>query len=429
MRYEPINNHLFVENRKQFCARMKPNSIAIFYSNDIMPTNADGTMPFKQNSDLFYLTGIDQEETTLVLFPDAINENHREILFVKETNDHIAIWEGAKLDKIQSTAISGIQTVIWGSDLDILLAALIPKATSIYLNSNEHGRASTEVETRNNRLGNTLQREYPLMKWERAAPILHQLRFVKSAFEIKLIQYACNITNKAFHRILNFTKAGKMEYELEAEITHEFLINRSRGHAYQTIIAGGKNACILHYIENNDILKDGDLILMDFGAEYANYNADMTRVIPVSGKFSERQKAVYNSVLHVMKEAKKMLIPNNNWESYNKEVGKLMEQELISLKLLDKTDVKNQDPKQPLYRQHFMHGTSHSLGLDVHDVDDRSLPFAENMVFTCEPGIYIPKENIGIRIENDIVIKSNPIDLMGNIPITVEEIEELMNEN
>mgnify|MGYP001286023426 CR=1 FL=1 len=426
MRYEPINNHLFVENRKKFCARMKTNSLAIFHSNDIMPTNADGTMPFKQNSDLFYLTGIDQEETTLILFPHAINEDHREILFVKETNDHIAVWEGAKLDKEQSTAISGIQTIIWGNELNDLLHTLIPQSAFIYLNSNEHGRAGTEVETRDDRLGHKIRAQFPLMKWERSAPILHQLRFVKSEIEIAVIQHACNITNKAFHRILKYTKAGKMEYELEAEITHEFLMNRSRGHAYQPIIAGGANACVLHYIDNNDKLNNGDLILMDFGAEYANYNSDMTRVIPVNGKFNERQKAIYNSVLYVMEEAKKMLVPNNNWTAYNKEVGKIMEHELIKLDLLDKTDVRNQNPKQPLYRQYFMHGTSHSLGLDVHDVDDRSLPFAENMIFTCEPGIYIPEENIGIRIENDIVVKSNPIDLMGDIPITVEEIEDLM---
>jgi Xaa-Pro aminopeptidase len=426
MRYEPINNHLFVENRKKFCARMKPKSIAVFHSNDIMPTNADGSMSFKQNSDLFYLTGIDQEETILILFPDASNEDHREILFVKETNEHIAIWEGAKLGKEESADISGIETVIWTSDFNDLLHSLVPQSEFVYLNSNEHGRASTEVETRNDRLGKQLLAQFPLMKWERSAPILHQLRFVKSDFEIALIQHACNITNKAFHRILHYTEIGKMEYELEAEITHEFLMNRSRGHAYQPIIAGGANACVLHYIDNNDKLKDGDLILMDFGAEYANYNSDMTRVIPVNGKFTERQKAAYNSVLHVMEEAKKMLVPGNNWTDYNKEVGRIMEYELINLQLLDKTDVRNQNPKQPLYRKYFMHGTSHSLGLDVHDVDDRSLPFAENMIFTCEPGIYIPEENIGIRIENDILIKSNPIDLMGNIPITVEEIEDLM---
>lgn len=428
MRYEPINNHLFVENRKKFCARMQANSVAIFHSNDILPTNADGTMPFKQNSDLFYLSGIDQEETILILFPDATNEVHREILFVKETNEHIAIWEGAKLSKQQATATSGIETVVWVSEWNDFLQTLIPQAQYIYLNNNEHGRSSTDVETRDDRLNKQLRNQFPLMKYERAAPILHQLRFVKSDIEIGLIKHACEITNKAFHRILKYTEIGKMEYELEAEITHEFLMNRSKGHAYQPIIAGGANACVLHYIDNNDQLKDGDLILMDFGAEYANYNSDMTRVIPVNGKFTPRQKAVYNAVLHVMEEAKKMLVPNNNWTDYNKEVGKIMEQELIKLKLLDKTDVKNQDPKQPLYRQYFMHGTSHSLGLDVHDVDDRSLPFAENMVFTCEPGIYIPKENIGVRIENDIVVKSTPIDLMAHIPITVEQIETLMNE-
>ena len=392
-----------------------------------MPTNADGTMSFKQNSDLFYLTGIDQEETTLILFPDAINPDHREVLLVKETNEHIAVWEGAKLNKEQSGELSGINTIIWANETNDLLHTLIPQSEHVYLNSNEHGRAGTDVETRNDRLGKLTREQFPLLQYLRSAPILHQLRFIKSNLEIATISHACEITNKAFHRVLKYTEAGKLEYELEAEITHEFLMNRSRGHAYQPIIAGGKNACVLHYIDNNDKLKDGDLILMDFGAEYGNYNSDMTRVIPVNGKFTYRQKDVYNSVLFVMEEAKKMLTPGNNWTTYNEEVGKIMEHELIKLKLLDRTDVRNQNKKAPLYRQYFMHGTSHSLGLDVHDVDDRSLPFAENMILTCEPGIYIPDENIGIRIENDILIKSTPIDLMQEIPISIEEIEDIMN--
>lgn len=427
MRYEPINKDLFVENRRKFSARLKPKSIAIFHSNDIMPTNADGTMGFKQNSDLFYLSGIDQEESVLVLFPDAQDETLKEILFVKETSELIAIWEGAKLTKEQATFISGIETVFWENDFKNILQNLISQAEHVYLNSNEHGRAASNVETRNDRFGKDIMTDFPLMKYERSAPILHQLRFVKSQPEIDLIQHACNITEKAFRRILAYTQPGKFEYELEAEVTHEFLMNRSRGHAYTPIVAAGKNACVLHYIENNDTLKDDDLILMDFGAEYANYNSDMTRTIPANGRFSERQKAVYNAVLHVMNEAKKMLVPGMTFPEYNKEVGGIMESELIKLGLLDKTDVKNQNPKQPLYRQYFMHGTSHSLGLDVHDVDDRSMPFLENMVFTCEPGIYIPKEEIGIRIENDIVVKDTPLDLMANIPITVEEIEDLMN--
>lgn len=426
MRYEPIDNELFKLNRQKFIDRMLPNSIAIFHSNDILPTNADGVLPFKQNSDLFYLTGIDQEETTLVLFPDSTTEAYREILFIKETSELIAIWEGHKLSKEEGLEKSKIKTIFWQKDLHEVLQLLIPHAAYIYLNNNEHARSTSEVETRNDRLGKKLRLAYPLMKYERAAPIMHQLRFVKSEKEIETIQKACDITEKGFRRVLSFTKPGKFEYEIEAEATHEFLINRSRGHAYQPIIASGKNACVLHYIDNNEKTKDGDLILMDFGAEYGNYNSDLTRTIPANGKFTKRQKEVYNAVLHVLNEAKKMLIPGNTFPKYNEAVGQLMERELIKLGLLNPEQVAKQDPSAPLYRKYFMHGTSHSLGLDVHDVDDRRMPFEKGMVFTCEPGIYIPEENIGIRLENNIVVDEEPIDLMNNIPITVEEIEALM---
>lgn len=427
MRYEPIPNELFKLNRKKFVERMLPNSIAIFHSNDILPTNADGVLPFKQNSDLFYLSGIDQEETALVLFPDSTTEMYKEMLFLRETNELIAIWEGHKFTKEEGKLLSGLGTIFWQKDLDEVLQLLIPQAEYIYINNNEHARSTSEVETRNDRLGKALIQKYSLMKYERSAPIMHQLRFIKSEAEIDTIKTACDITDKAFRRVLSFTKPGKFEFEIEAEATHEFLINRSRGHAYQPIIASGKNACVLHYIENNEEVKDGDLILMDFGAEYGNYNADMTRTIPANGKFSERQKSVYNAVLHVMNEAKKMLVPGNTFPQYNEAVGKIMEKELIKLGLLDADKVAQQDPKSPLYRKYFMHGTSHSLGLDVHDVDDRRMPFEKGMVFTCEPGIYIPEENIGVRIENNIVVDDEPRDLMGHIPITVEEIEELMS--
>ncbi len=426
MRYEPIDKELFKLNRQKFIDRMLPNSIAIFNSNDILPTNADGVLPFKQNSDLFYLSGIDQEETTLLLFPDSATEMYREILFLRETNELVAIWEGHKLSKKEGQQLSNVKTVFWQKDLEEVLQLLIPHAEYIYLNNNEHARSTSEVETRNDRLGKKLRQEYPLMKYERSAPILHQLRFIKSEQEIEMIQKACNITDKGFRRVLAFTKPGKFEYEIEAEATHEFLINRSRGHAYQPIIASGKNACILHYIDNNAKVKDGDLILMDFGAEYGNYNSDLTRTIPANGKFSERQKEVYNAVLHVLIEAKKMLVPGNTFPKYNEAVGQIMEQELIKLGLLNPDQVANQDCSAPLYRKYFMHGTSHSLGLDVHDVDDRRMPFEKGMVFTCEPGIYIPEENIGIRIENNIVVDNEPLDLMDDIPITVEEIEKLM---
>lgn len=428
MRYDRIDTELFIRNRERFIERMKPNSIAIFNSNDILPTNADGMMPFKQNSDLFYLSGLDQEETTLVLYPDSKNDEFKEIVFCKETSEFIKIWEGYKLTKQQAQDISGVDTILWNSQLESTLATIIPQAEFIYLNQNEHSRATREVQTRDDRFSEFIRKEYPLHKLERSAPHLHQLRYVKSKKEIALIQHACNITEKAFRRILPFVKPGVSEFEIEAEITHEFLINKSRGHAYQPIVASGGDSCVLHYIDNDKVCQDGDLILMDFGAEYANYNSDLTRTIPVNGKYTDRQKAVYNAVLRVMKAAKEMLVIGNTFKDYNKEVGLLMQSELIDLGLLTKHDVEKQDSKAPAYRKYFMHGTTHSLGLDVHDVDDRSLFFASGMVFTCEPGIYIPGENIGVRIENDIVITpEGNNDLMKNIPIEAEEIEELMN--
>ena len=428
MKYEQIDKKLFIKNRKLFSAKLKQNTLAIFNANDIMPTNADGTMPFRQNNDLFWLCGVDQEESVLVIFPNHSDNNMREILFLKETNKEIAIWEGAKLTKEEAYSTSGIQTVFWLSELESKLAELIAKADGIYLNKNIHSRSSSEVQTRDDRFRIMIKEKFSAKNIIETAPIMHELRYIKSEIEIALMQTACNITEKGVRRILPFIKAGVMEYEIEAKLMHEFLINRSTGFAYQPIIASGIDSCVLHYIDNNKPCKDGDILLMDFGAEYANYASDLTRTIPVNGRFSERQKAVYHSVLHVMKEATKMLVPGTNFKDYNKEVGRIMEVELIKLGLLDKHDVRKQDPKNPLFRKYYMHGTSHSIGLDVHDVGSFETPMQEGMVFTCEPGIYILEEALGIRLENDILITADaPNDLMKNIPIEVDEIEDLMN--
>ena len=365
MKYLPIDNQLFKDNRKKFFPKLKKNTIAIFNSNDIMPTNADGVMPFRQNNDLFWLSGVDQEESVLVIFPD--HDSRKEILFLKETNEDIAIWEGAKLTKKEAVNISGISTVYWLADLEDKLDGLIQKCDGIYLNKNIHSRATSCVETRDDRFRKMISKKYDKEVLE-VAPIMHKLRAIKSDTEIELMQNACNITEKGLRRILPFIKAGVMEYEIEAELMHEFLRNRSRGFAYEPIIASGIDSCVLHYIDNNKECKDGDILLMDFGAEYANYASDLTRTIPVNGRFTDRQKAVYNSVLHVMKEATKMLVPGTKFKEYYKEVGRIMESELIKLGLLDKQDVKKQDPKNPLFRKYFMHGPSHYLGLDGHDV-------------------------------------------------------------
>lgn len=428
MKYLPINNSLFIQNRKNFAASLKPKSLAIFNANDIMPTNADGTMAFKQNSDLFYLSGIDQEESILAIFPDCPDEKHKEILFLKETSELIAIWEGHKYTKEEAFETSGIRTVYWLSQFEQVFNSLMAQTDNVYLNSNEHPRAVVEVQTRDARFVKWCMEKYPLHQYQRSAPIMHQLRAVKSDLEIALIQKACDITEKGFRRVLEFVKPGVMEYEIEAEFLHEFIRNRSAGFAYSPIIATGANACVLHYIDNNVKCLDGEVILFDVAAEYANYNSDMSRAIPVSGRFTKRQKDVYQAVRRVMKAAMQMLTPGNAIPEYHKEVGKIMESELIELGLLDKTDVKNQNPTQPLYKKYFMHGTSHHLGLDVHDVGDILRKFEPGMVFTVEPGIYIREENLGIRLENNIVITPDGIiDLMKNIPIEAEEIEDLMN--
>ena len=428
MKYETINSSLFVENRKRFASKLKPKSIALFVSNDIMPTNADGSMGFVQNSDLFYLSGVDQEETILMIYPDAVNAAHREVLFVRETSETIAIWEGAKLNKEQATQTSGVKSVYWTHQFEQVLQSIVFTAENFYLNSNEHTRRHINTETAEMRFNKTITSKYPFHKVERAAPIMHSLRAIKSQYEIDLIQKACNITEAGFRRLLKFVKPGVMEYEIEAELIHEFIRNRSRGWAYGPIVASGANACVLHYVDNNKECKAGDVILLDVAAEYGNYASDLTRCLPVSGKFTARQKAVYNAVLRVMKAATAMLTVGNTIPEYHKAVGTLMEKELVDLGLLTAAQIKNQNPDMPAYKKYFMHGTSHFLGLDVHDVGDFNRPLEAGMVFTCEPGIYIPEEGLGIRLENDILVTATgPHDLMKNIPLEAEEIESLMS--
>jgi len=429
MKYDRINKALFIKNRANFTSAMEPKSIAIFNSNDIFPISADSSMPFQQHRDIFYLSGVDQEESILILFPDAHAPEHREMLFLKETSELIAIWEGEKLTKEAAFDTAGIKNVFWLDQLNTVLKIVMAQADNIYVNTNEHTRANTVVETREDRFIKQLKQDYPAHGFRKSAPIMHSLRSIKDSVEIELMQNACNITEKGVRRILSYLKPGVMEYELEAELMHEFLMNRSSGFAYTPILASGKNACVLHYIENNQMCNDGDVILMDVGAEYANYASDLTRSVPVNGRYTPRQKDVYNAVLRVKKAAEKLLIPGVFMVDYHVEVGRLMESELLGLGLITQTDIANQDPKWPAYKKYFMHGTSHFIGLDTHDVGHWTKPIEAGMAFTCEPGIYIPEESLGIRIEDDLIVQQSgaPLNLMGNIPIEVEEIEDLMN--
>ena len=429
MKYLPIDRQLFINNRSRFVKYLKPKSLAVFNSNDIFNTGADSTLPFKQHRDIFHLSGVDQEESILVIFPDCNNKLHREILFLKETNDHIAVWEGEKLTKKKATKLSGIKTVYWLNQFETMFRQLVIESENVYLNSNEHLRNNSEMETREDRFIKKFKSDFPNHLISRSAPIMHLIRSVKDPIEIQLMQKACDITEKGFRRILGFIKKGIMEYEIEAELIHEFLRNRSNGFAYTPIIASGSSACVLHYIENNKSCNDKEVILMDFGAEYANYSSDLTRCVPVNGKFTKRQKEVYDAVLKVKKEATKLLKPGLLLNQYHQMVGEIMEKELVDLGLISKNDILNQDPKWPAYKKYFMHGTSHYIGLDTHDLGSWKEPIKENMVFTVEPGIYIPEEGLGIRLEDDVVIqkKGEPLNLMKNIPIESEEIEELMN--
>lgn len=429
MRYQPLSSQFYARVRKNFMAQMQGNSLAVFNSNDVYPISADSTLPFAQHRDIFYLSGVDQEESILVLFPNAVEEKHREVLFLRETNAHIAVWEGAKLSQEEATALTGIKTVHWLKDFERVFQELSTQCDTFYFNTNEHYRQAVETQTREDRFIAECKRKYPAHSVAKSNPILQQLRSVKAEEEIAQIQTACHITEKGFRRVLSFVTPGVWEYEIEAELVHEFLRNRSKGFAYQPIIASGKNANVLHYTENNQQCLAGDLILMDVAAEYGNYASDLSRTIPVSGRFSKRQKEVYQAVLRVKKEATKMLLPGTLWKEYHQEVGKIMTHELIGLGLLQTTDVKNEDPNWPAYKKYFMHGTSHHMGLDTHDYGLLHLPMEANMVFTVEPGIYIPEEGFGIRLEDDVVIQAQgePMNLMANIPIEIEEIESLMN--
>lgn len=426
MKYTPLPASVFSQHRQQFMAQLKPNSIAVFNSNDIYPISADSTLPFAQHRDLFYLTGIDQEETVLILYPDAKDAAQHEMVFVRETNAHIAIWEGYKLTKEETTKLSGIETVLWTDNFEKKFLELAKQVDHIYINTNEHYRAKLETQTREDRFINWCKEQFPKHTYEKSNFILQALRSVKDPKEIAQIQHACDITEKGFRRILSFVKPGVWEHEIEAEFAHEFLRNRSKGFAYTPIIASGANSNVLHYIENCRQCKEGDVLLLDVGAEYGNYSSDMTRTIPVSGQFTPRQRTVYDAVLKVKNEATQLLQPGVLWKEFHKEVGKLMSSALVDLGLLTKKEVAE---NAEAYKKYFMHGTSHHLGLDTHDYGLLDKPMQANMVFTVEPGIYIPYEGFGIRIEDDVVIQSSgaPKNLMANIPINPDEIEELMN--
>ena len=430
MRYDAFPSELFCKNRAKLTASLSPKAIVVLSSNDIMPTNADGTMGFKQQTDLFYLTGIDQEETILILYPDAPEEHLKEILFVKETSELIAVWEGHKLTKKEATQISGIKNIQWVDNFDAILKTLIYSSESVYLHANEHIRNASPVETQNDRLAKKIKALYPLHPIHRLAPLLNTIRMVKESAELVALQKAIDITEKAFRRVLSFTKPGVTEYEIEAEFIHEFIKSRSGGFAYTPIIASGANACVLHYISNELTCQDGDLLLLDVGACYGNYNADMTRTIPVNGRFTARQKAVYVAVQSVLDFATELMKPGIFWVDYQKEVERFMEGQLIDLGLFSRKDVEKQDPNAPLFKKYFMHGVAHHLGLDVHDVWDKYKPFQAGMVLTCEPGIYIREEGLGVRLENNLLITEQGTDnLMKHIPIHWEEIEQLMQAN
>lgn len=426
MRYRPIKNEMYIRNRAKLVKMLKPGSLAIINSNDEMPRSGDQTHPFRQNSDMFYLTGLDQEKCILTICPDHPVESMREMLFTVKTNDLMVIWNGHKYTMEEVSQVSGITTVKWIEDFEIMLRDLMSRVQTVYLNQNEYPKFITEVPQRDTRFAVKMRQDFPVHTYERLAPMITDLRLVKEPEEIVQLQKACDITNDGFRRVLKFVKPGVTEYEIEAEYSHEFIRKGATGHAYPPIIASGANACILHYNTNYNVCNDGDLLLMDVGAEYGNYAADMTRTIPVNGKFSPRQRQVYNAVLHILKTAASMLKPGTTIEKWHAEVCKLMEKELLGLGLISKADLKNQTFGSPAYFRYYMHGTGHFLGLDVHDVGSRQVIFENGMVMTCEPGIYIPEEGIGIRLENDIMIAEEPINLMSGIPVEPDEIEELM---
>jgi Xaa-Pro aminopeptidase len=426
MRHAPIDSALFTENRERLKKSLLPNSLAVVNSNDVFPTNADGSLPLVANADLFYLTGIEQEESVLLLAPDSFDPKLREVLFLREPNEHLKTWEGHKLSKDEAQRTSGVKTVKWLSEFRSVLHMLMCEVDHVYLNTNEHKRAVVEVQTREARFVESIQQQYPLHDYHRLARLMHRLRVVKSLREVDLIKQACAVTEKGFRRVLGFLRPGVMEYEVEAEFVHEFTRHRST-FAYGPIIASGANACVLHYHQNDQPCKKGDLLLLDVAAAYANYNSDLTRTIPVSGKFTKRQKQVYNAVLRVMRASIKNAVAGKLPRDWQRESWALMNEELLKLDLLKASDVKKQDPDNPACRKYFMHGLGHPLGLDVHDVGITTEPMAAGWVMTVEPGIYIPEEGIGVRLENDILITENgQIDLMADIPVETEEIEILM---
>lgn len=427
MRYRTIDPKLFNENRARLSKLLPPNSLVVVNANDILPTNADGTLPLRQNSDLFYLTGVDQEESILLLYPEAHEENMREILFLRETSDLIATWEGHKLTKEQARAATGIKRVEWLSEFRPLFHRLMCEAGPVFLNTNEHKRAAVEVESRDERFIRATQSRYPLHDYRRLAPLMHRLRAVKSELELDLLREACAITRDGFQRVCRFVKPGVNEMEIEAEFAHEF-IRRGAGFAYTPIIASGANACVLHYIQNDQPCRKGDLLLLDVAASYANYNADLTRTIPVSGRFTRRQRQVYNAVLRVMRGTIQAATPGKLPRDWQKEAEALMQKELVDLGLLKTADIRRQDPDRPAVKRYFMHGIGHPLGLDVHDVTITTEPIQEGWVLTVEPGIYIREEGFAVRLENDIVVRAGGnLDLMADIPVEADEIERLVS--
>ncbi len=427
MRYRPIDPELFRTNRENLKRRLLKNSVVVVNANDVLPTNADGSLPLVPNSDLFYLTGIDQEETILVLAPDADEEKHRELLFLRETNEQLATWEGRKLTKEQARKISGIERVHWLNEFRPIFHRLMCECEHVYLNSNEHPRAVIEVETRDARFVRDCLARYPLHDYQRLARLMAQLRIVKSPLEVAVIRQACELTARGFERVLKFVRPGITETEIEAELAHEF-IRGGGGFAYTPIVASGENNCVLHYIQNDQVCRKGDLLLLDVGASYAHYRSDLTRTIPISGRFTRRQKQVYNAVLRVLRETIRRMVPGKLPKELQKDAEKLIEEELLQLGLLRPADIKKQDPEKPAFKKYFMHGVSHPLGLDVHDVGFTTQPMQPGWVLTCEPAIYVREEGFGIRLETDVLITdSGNEDLLADVPIEADEIEELMH--
>ncbi len=429
MRYTPINKGLFVKTRAKLLKKVKPDSLVIIHSNDEVYRNGNQCYPFRQNSDLFYLSGFEQSKTILCFYKSNTEENHREIAFINKSNEHNEIWHGHKYNSEEAEKISGIKEIKWLDEFDTVFKDISGKAENLYFNTNENLKSAIYDSTVDGAFFRKVKEEYPDKKTEDIIPVLTELRLTKEPEEIELIKKGCDITDKAFRRVLKFVKPELMEYEIEAEITHEFISNGANGHAYPPIIASGKNACVLHY-ENNDCrCKSGDLLLMDFGAEYANYTSDLSRTVPVNGRFTKRQRECYEAVLRVFKHARSMMLPGKTIDDINKKVYKLIEAEMITLGLFTAEDVKNQQAEKPMYFRYFMHGTSHFIGLDVHDVGTKQHVLQEGMILSCEPGLYIKEENIGIRIENDILVTSKGhVDLMENIPVEADEIEKLMSD-